>query len=105
WDFDWVLTDLMMPGDRINQGKGLEFVGQLGDYGNYVAWAALAKGVKHIGIVSDTGHHDHPAGHIAEIMPSTPQMKWFCGYHCPKIDMPDIPGGSVKNWAMAFSES
>jgi CheY-like chemotaxis protein len=61
-DFDAVLIDLMMPAGRRKQGeKGKVFVGQEMPLGIFLALQALRSGVKRVGLLTDTNHHDHPA--------------------------------------------
>jgi len=96
--FDIVMTDLMMPADEENQGQRSleEYVGQQMPMGAFVAAKALEKGVKHIFVVSDTGHHAHPVGHVAEELSKKGPIRWFCGGYCKKIA--NIKGEYVKDW-------
>ncbi|MFA5186189.1 MAG: response regulator [Patescibacteria group bacterium] len=61
-DFDAVLIDLMMPAGKKSQGpRGMRFVGEEMPLGIFLALQALRSGVKRVGLLTDTNHHDHPA--------------------------------------------
>lgn len=61
-DFDAVLTDLLMPAGKTNQGeKGMKYVGQEMPLGIFLALQAINSGVKLVGLLTDTNHHAHPA--------------------------------------------
>lgn len=95
---DVVLTDLMMPCESANQGpEGKKFVGQEAPMGAFVALKAIEVGVEKVFVVSDTNHHDHPAGHVAEQLSSSGSIKWFCGYSCKLTTGPH--DSTVKDWA------
>lgn len=60
--WDAVLSDLLMPAGRMNQGdEGLQFVGQEMPVGWSLALRAAMEGAKFVAVVTDMGHHDHPA--------------------------------------------
>jgi len=92
-----VLTDLMFPAEGANQGNESRhnFVGKEMDMGTYVAFKAVEQGVPIIAIVSDTNHHAHPVGHIAEQFNTVGKINFFCGNRCPMIFEPK----RVKNWS------
>lgn len=59
--YDAVLLDLMLPATRTAMGdEGMKFVGQLMPYGYSLAIYAIQKGVKKVGILTETNHHKHP---------------------------------------------
>jgi len=61
-NFDVVLTDLLVPASSRTQGtKGQQFVGKEMPLGSIIALLALTRGVKMVAVVTDSGHHDHPA--------------------------------------------
>jgi len=61
-DFDIVLTDLLVPASSRNQGgKGNNYVGQEMPLGTVIAFLAIKIGVKHVGVITDLNHHNHPA--------------------------------------------
>ena len=61
-DFDAVLTDLLMPAGKLRQGdKGLRHLGEEMPLGIFLVLQAAKSGVKLIGLLTDTNHHDHPA--------------------------------------------
>jgi hypothetical protein len=65
-DFDVVLTDLLMPGEKKGIGpQGFHHIGQEIPYGLGIALLAIKKGIKKVAIVSEGDHHDHP-------------ILWFC---------------------------
>ncbi|MFH2231778.1 MAG: response regulator [Patescibacteria group bacterium] len=97
--FDAVMTDLLMPTTSENQGpeSKKEHVGKLMPMGAFVAAKALEAGVKQVCVVSDTDHHDHPVGHVAEKLSTSGPVRWYCGCNC-KMTKNDV-GTAVKNWA------
>lgn len=100
---DVVMTDLMMPCEDENQGnKGQQFVGQEMPMGVFVANKAVEAGVERVFVVSDTNHHDHPAGHVAELLTKSGPISWICGYRCQMI--PNEQGVSVKAWSNMLKE-
>ena len=67
-DFDVVLLDLLLPASKKQQGSvGQKFVGQEMPLGTTLALLALKQGIKRVAIVTDTGHHDHPASAAFDI--------------------------------------
>ena len=70
--FDVILTDLMMPASGMRQGEeGLRFVGKLMPVGVFLVLLAAKSGAKYIGLLTDTGHHDHPASAALDDMYET----------------------------------
>lgn len=60
--FDYVLLDLLVPAcARTLGGKGLEYVGQEMPITPILAFLALGHGVKRVAVLTDAGHHNHPA--------------------------------------------
>ncbi len=60
--WDAVLCDLLMPAGKDAQGdKGYQFIGKEMPVGWSLALVAASRGAKYVAVVSDTGHHDHPA--------------------------------------------
>jgi len=60
--FDVVLCDLLMPASRHQQGPdGARFVGQEMPIGIFLAILAAKNGVGHVGLLTDSDHHSHPA--------------------------------------------
>lgn len=60
--FDIVLLDLLVPASaKMMGGKGEKFIGQEMPVTPFLLLLALQRGVKRIGILTDAGHHDHPA--------------------------------------------
>lgn len=96
--FDVVMTDLMMPAERENQSPESikKHVGQEMPMGCFVAAKALAIRAPSICVVSDTGHHAHPAGHVAEMLAAGP-ISWFCGVRCKFTKTKK--GHPAKDWA------
>ncbi len=109
-DFDVVLTDLLVPASRQEQGgDGLGFVGQEMPVGIFIGLLAAKAHVKYVGVFTDSGHHDHPASACfdafsrSELEP-TPLLvegskvilcnnrNWIRGAYESKE-------GRVKNWA------
>ncbi|MFA5777023.1 MAG: hypothetical protein WC906_01105 [Parcubacteria group bacterium] len=82
-------------------GKGLEHLGQLIDVGYALAIKMAIEGVKLIGVATDTGHHDHPAGAM---------MDWFIGRTImigeSKVILRHSPMNSdgTKNWLAVLEE-
>lgn len=61
-EFDVVLVDLMLPASSESQSsKGLDFAGQEMPIGVFLAIKAAMHGAKFVAVLTDTGHHDHPA--------------------------------------------
>lgn len=61
-NFDVVLLDLLMPASSKAQGPtGIPFVGKQLPMGTFLILLAMKAGVKNIGMVTDTNHHNHPA--------------------------------------------
>jgi CheY-like chemotaxis protein len=61
-DFDVVLLDLLMPASPSAQGpEGMKHVGKEMPIGTFLVLLAMSAGVKNIGLVTDTNHHNHPA--------------------------------------------
>jgi len=71
--FDVVLTDLMMPPGHDNLGSDThaKFAVDQMPVGMFLAMMAACKGVKFVGIVSDTNHHVHPAGAALARLPAS----------------------------------
>lgn len=71
-DFDVVLTDLMMPAPR--QGLGNQAMQEyvwsetppLIPAGIFFALMAAKNGVKYVGLLTDTNHHNHPASALLD---------------------------------------
>lgn len=61
--FDMVLLDLMMPAADMRElgSNRLEFKGKELPMGTILAFQALRAGVKKVGVLTDTNHHNHPA--------------------------------------------
>lgn len=61
-DFDAVLTDLLVPASDQKLGyKGERFAGQEMPLGSIIALLAIHAGIKNVAVVTNMGHHDHPA--------------------------------------------
>ncbi len=60
--FDVVLVDLMLPASRRTMGpEGMKFVGQEMPVGTFLVLLAMKLGIKYVGLLTDTNHHNHPA--------------------------------------------
>lgn len=60
--YEVVLTDLLLPANRNQQGpNGYQYVGQEMPLGIFTALAAAQAGIKLVGLLTDSNHHDHPA--------------------------------------------
>ncbi len=59
---DIVLLDLLVLASRKNMGRdGLRFVGQEMPLTSSLVFLAIDRGIKRIGVLTDTSHHLHPA--------------------------------------------
>jgi CheY-like chemotaxis protein len=89
--FDVVLSDLLMPAGKKTQGpKGERYVGQEMPVGFALALLAVVRGAKYVAVVTDTGHHDHPASAMLDPFAS----------ECPhKYDSEGKPPRFVMNGA------
>lgn len=59
--FDVLLSDLLMPAEPQTLGKeGLRFLGHEIPIGLVLAFRAAAVGVKHVAVITDANHHNHP---------------------------------------------
>jgi CheY-like chemotaxis protein len=65
--FDAVLTDLMMPPSEQALAKPHKFTGQEMPLGTFFVLLALRAGVRKVGLVTDTNHHDHPASAALDV--------------------------------------
>ena len=97
-EWDVVMTDVMMPGEKDGQGKGLKLVGEMMPIGLVVALLALQKGVPEIFILSDTNHHDHPVAWAMDSIVGPGPINGFTGYKCPMND------DGTKNWQKALAK-
>ncbi|MBI2482857.1 hypothetical protein HYV74_01605 [Candidatus Uhrbacteria bacterium] len=71
--FDAVLCDLLMPAGRTTQGpKGERYVGQEMPVGWALALMAVLQGAKHVAVVTNLNHHDHPAAAMLDRLCSGP---------------------------------
>lgn len=60
--FDAVFSDLMLPASEQMLGGGAyRYIGQEMPLGTFLVLLAMRAGVKRVGLVTDVGHHDHPA--------------------------------------------
>ncbi|MEI7890492.1 MAG: hypothetical protein WCI36_00835 [bacterium] len=67
--FDVALIDLLMPAESMTLGeRGMEFFGQEIMVGYPLSIFLAMSGVKLVGVVTDTGHHDHPASAIMDFL-------------------------------------
>lgn len=67
--FDVALLDLLMPAEPETLGaSGLKFIGQSIPVGYPLAVKLALLGIPKVAVVTDTGHHDHPASAM---------MDWF----------------------------
>ncbi|MEK7568966.1 MAG: hypothetical protein AAB497_02535 [Patescibacteria group bacterium] len=70
--WDVVLCDLLMPAGRATQGgEGLKHVGKEMSVGWALAITAALRGAKYVAVVTDMGHHDHPASAMLDAMNNT----------------------------------
>lgn len=70
--WDAVLCDLLMPAGREAQGsKGQMYVGKEMSVGWALAITAALQGAKYVAVVTDMGHHDHPASAMLDSMNRT----------------------------------
>ncbi|MBI2410936.1 MAG: hypothetical protein HYV32_03555 [Candidatus Kerfeldbacteria bacterium] len=61
-DFDVVLVDLLMPPSKKNlNSQGKRFTRKEMPVGIFLALLAARFGAKYVAVVTDAGHHDHPA--------------------------------------------
>lgn len=60
-DFDIVLTDLLVPAPSRGVSQGNGFIGTLMPMGMFIALLCLKQGIRKVGILTLTNHHDHPA--------------------------------------------
>lgn len=59
--WDAVLTDLFLPAtSELMSTDGMKYVGEQMPLGFVLALLAARKGVPHVAVVTDMGHHDHP---------------------------------------------
>jgi len=69
--FDAVLSDLLMPASRMTMGPdGLKYVGQEMPVGFALTLKAVLAGAKHVAVVTDTNHHNHPASAMLDAFSS-----------------------------------
>ena len=96
-DFNVVLLDLLVPASAQSMGeKGEKYIGQEMPLGTTLAWWALARGVKKIGVLTDTGHHNHPGSAALDVLVGKPMVIGdtrivFSNYGLIKAD-------GTKNW-------
>ena len=71
--FDVVLCDLLMPAGKTEMGPaGMKYVGQEMPVGFALALMAVVYGAKHVAVVTDAKHHDHPASVMLDRLDETP---------------------------------
>lgn len=116
-NFDVVLTDLMMPGERDGLTANNFNVGKLVPYGFNVAMFALRCGVQKVAVVSngqgdDGNHHQHPILWACDDLNKFSflgRLMFFTGYGCPhlKADRPEATGNQspelLKDWAKVLN--
>ena len=60
--YDVVLSDLLMPASAMTMGtEGMKYAGQEMPVGFALSLMAALRGTKFVAVVTDIGHHDHPA--------------------------------------------
>ncbi|MFA6383210.1 MAG: hypothetical protein WCX17_02205 [Parcubacteria group bacterium] len=100
--FDIALLDLLMPAEGMTLGgDGLKYLGQPIDIGFSLAMKLALEGIKEIAVVTDMGHHSHPASAIFD---------WFlgkkltiCGSNVRCMHAHIIrDNDDVKDWAAAL---
>lgn len=70
--FDYVLLDLLVPASAKTMGNtGLQYVGQQMPLTPILAFLALSRGVKKVAVLTDAGHHDHPASAALDVLGQT----------------------------------
>lgn len=66
--FDVVLLDVLVPASsKTLGGDGMKFAGQEMPLAPILAFLALSRGVKKIGILTDANHHAHPASAAIDV--------------------------------------
>lgn len=66
--FDAVLLDLLVPASaKMLGGEGEKYVGQEMPLTPILAFLALNRGVKKVGILTDADHHNHPASAALDV--------------------------------------
>ena len=111
-EFDAVMTDLMMPGEKGGLSQKAEiYTGEPTPYGFAIALLALKAGIPHIAIVSngqadDGNHHNHPILMACDALEGTiieGQLTASVGYNCPHMNEEKLPDVDkpyhIKDWA------
>lgn len=75
--FDAVLSDLLMPasGMMLAPEPRKKYEGQEMPVGFALAFMAVRSGAKYVAIVTDIGHHDHPASAMLDTFVSDPRFR------------------------------
>lgn len=111
--FKYLLSDLLVPASAENQGPcGIPYVGKEAPMGAIMALLALAHGVRGIGVVTDKGHHDHPAsaafdyfpeapvtiGSVKILLTNQPNLFWVNKETCEQADEKGANTVLAKDW-------
>ncbi|MDD9868001.1 MAG: hypothetical protein OXU73_01585 [Candidatus Campbellbacteria bacterium] len=81
--FDAVLCDLLMPVVHMSvlrEQKNEEYAGEEMPFGFSLAFQAAKHGAKYVAVVTDTGHHDHPASAMLDPLSFKVQFT-ITGFH------------------------
>ena len=105
-NFDVVLTDLLMPGEKNGLGpQGSQFINEPTPYGFGIALLAIKNKVSKVAIVSMGDHHSHPILWFCDAISGTvfPGFKIFTHIAMSKEEFPDIENPwEIKDWARAL---
>jgi CheY-like chemotaxis protein len=97
--FDIVLLDVLVPASARMMGReGEKFIGQEMPITPFLVFLAMKNGAKKIGLLTDAGHHDHPASACIDAFGGYP---WSVGDVRIVLSNHDIiiaDGVRVKNW-------
>jgi len=97
--FDIVLFDLFVPASSNNQGKeGQKVAGQLMPITPFLILLAMKYGIKKIGLLTDTGHHSHPASACLDVFGREPFPIGDSVVLMSNIDFTEQNGVRTKNW-------
>ncbi|MFA6445722.1 MAG: hypothetical protein WCW14_00525 [Candidatus Paceibacterota bacterium] len=97
--FKIVLLDLLVPASGNQQGeKGKEFVGKEMPITPFLLLLAMKNGVKKIGLLTDAGHHDHPASACIDAFGNDPWSVGDIKIVLSNRDITSDGGIRVKDW-------
>lgn len=102
-DIEVLLSDLLMPAEPYCLGpQGLKFLGHEIPIGFVLALRAAQVGVKHVAVITDASHHNHPMSAALDWIGRTP-LPFSINGATVRIAHAQLGADGRKDWAQALA--